>query len=98
MYTYENPTAMNEIARLCGCKVVFFPEGAVTEYSKEELEEKYEPGMHGITFAYDKKLKIVNREKEVPLDVKKFRKHYKGLIKTFDKKLDKFIKRTQRGA
>lgn len=80
LHTYENPTAMNEIARLCGCKVIFHQEGAVTDYTTEELEEKYEPGMMGINS---------------DLDVQAFRKHYISLIDTFEKRLDKFIIATQ---
>lgn len=86
MYTYENPTAMNEIARLCGCKVVFFPEGSATPYTKKELETLYEPGMQGVAFG---------RDDSVQLDVKKFRKTYIELIREFEKKLDTFIIHTQ---
>jgi len=84
MYSYENPTAMVEIARLCGCKVVFFPDGAITKFTEKELTEKYEPGMNGVGF-----------NKEVPLDTPKFREHYKNLIKTFEVKLERFITHTQ---
>jgi hypothetical protein len=84
MYSYENPTAMLEIARLCGCRVVFFPEGARFKYTEKELKEKYEPGMDGVGWG-----------KEVDLDVKGFRERYKGLIDTFEKKLDRFIYQTQ---
>lgn len=82
MYTYENPTAMNEIARLCGCRVVYLTAGSRIHYLREELEEKYEPGMMGIGY-----------DKEVFLDTRAFREHYISLIKLFEIKLDKFIKR-----
>jgi len=86
MYTYENPTAMNEIARLCGCRVVYLAEGASLQYSRKELTELYEPGMDGVSFG---------QEEEIELDVKAFRDKYKGLIATFEKTLDRFITRTQ---
>lgn len=88
MYTFENPTAMNELARLCGCRVVFVPKRAIIKYTKEEIEEKYEPGTNGISWG---------TEEEKKLDVGAFRQHYIGLIKTFEKKLDKFIFSTQKG-
>jgi hypothetical protein len=84
MYTYENPTAMVEIARLCGCRVVFFQDGAMTSYTQKELTDLYEPTMMGVGWG-----------KEVPLDTKKFREHYKGLIKTFEERLERFIIHTQ---
>lgn len=84
MYTYENPTAMVEIARLCGCRVVFYPEGAITTFSKKELSTLYEPGMDGVSF-----------NEQVPLNVKEFRDKYISLIDTFNKKLSRFIDHTQ---
>jgi hypothetical protein len=87
MYSFENPTAMNEIARLCGCRVVFIPEGANILYSKEELEEKYEPGMMGISWGLN------DRQK---LDVEAFREHYEKLREEFEKKVDIFIEETQK--
>jgi len=86
MYSYENPTAMLEISRLCGCRVVFFPEGAVTNFTEKELKINYEPGMMGVSFG--------NNEKK-ELDVKAFRDHYEGMSEVFSKRLDKFIERTQ---
>lgn len=86
MYSYENPTAMVEIARLCGCRVVFFPEGAATKFTKKQLEEDYEPGMMGVSFGL---------KEENQLDIKAFRERYISLIKTFEKKLDRFIVYTQ---
>ena len=80
MYTYENPTAMNEVARLCGCNVVFIPQGNKFSYTKHELETLYEPSMMGIGW-----------EEEVDFDVQLFRGHYKNLITIFETKLDLFI-------
>jgi len=87
MYSFENPTAMNEIARLCGCRVIFIPEGATTNFTKEELEEKYEPSMMGISWGLDD---------YQPLDVDAFRQHYINLQKEFERKLDIFIEETQK--
>ena len=84
MYTYENPTAMVELARLCGCRVVFFPKGAVTKFTQDQLTFQYEPGMEGVGF-----------NKEVPLDYLKFRRTYYNLIKVFEEKLERFISHTQ---
>lgn len=85
MYSYENPTAMVEIARLCGCKVVFFPEGSLTTYTKDELTNLYEPGMDGVGW-----------DEPIDFNPEKFREHYKNLIKEFSLKLDKFIDDTQK--
>ena len=87
MYSFENPTAMNEIARLCGCKVVFIPENATIKYDKEELAEKYEPTDYGIEWGLGKKKSF---------DSKRFRGQYLWLVKQFEKKLDKFIEITQK--
>jgi O-antigen biosynthesis protein len=82
MYSYENPTAMNEIARLCGCRVIYLSQGSTIKYTREELERLYEPGMDGVNF---------DKDEGIELDSKAFRKHYIGLIDTFETKLDKFI-------
>jgi len=87
MYSYENPSAMLEIARLCGCRVIFLPEGAMTTYTKKELVEKYEPGMNGVSFGL---------EENVKLETEAFREHYMGLKDIFSKKLDRFISETQK--
>lgn len=86
MYTYENPTAMIEIARLSGCRIIYFSQGNSTSYTRKELTELYEPGMLGVSF---------DKDEEVELDVKKFREHYINLIDIFERKLDRFIIRTQ---
>lgn len=83
-YSYDPVTAMFEIARLCGCRVVVVPNGS---YSNEEMHS-YEPGFNGISWGINEK---------VELDTKAFRKHYEGMVDTFSKKLDKFIDITQNG-
>jgi hypothetical protein len=50
----------------------------------EEQLKLYEPGMNGLGYG-----------NEVGLDTLAFRNHYQDMIKTFDKKLDKFIEDTQ---
>lgn len=81
MYSYDNNSAMFEIARLCGCRVVIIP----SIYSKEQFS-KYEPGMNGISYGI---------EEDVKLDTKEFRDHYLGMVKTFSDRLDYFIEDTQ---
>jgi len=90
MYSFENPTAMNEIARLCGCKVCYLTEGATIKYTKEELEEKYEPGMEGVYFGIDEYEGSTEK-----FDSDSFRERYLGLRKTFEEKIDLFISLTQ---
>jgi hypothetical protein len=85
-YSYENPTAMVEIARLCGCRVVFFPQGASTTYTQQELTDLYEPGMDGVSF---------EKDEEKKLDIPLFRDKYINLMDTFTTKLDRFIHHTQ---
>jgi len=86
LYTYENPTAMVEIARLCGCRVIFFPQGASTTYTQKQLTEDYEPGMDGVSFVQDEQ-----KELDIPL----FRAKYANLMDVFNKKLTRFIDHTQ---
>lgn len=81
MYCYDHRTAMTEVARLCGCRVVVIPSVVPLEQFK-----LYEPGMNGISWGL---------EEEVPLDTKKFRDHYLHMKEVFDKKLDLFITETQ---
>lgn len=81
MYSYDNNSAMFEIARLCGCRIVVIP----SIYSKEEFS-KYEPGMNGISYGLNE---------TVDLDAVEFRNHYKGMIKTFENRLEYFIHETQ---
>jgi hypothetical protein len=85
MYTYENPTAMNEIARLCGCQVVFIPNKKTPYYTKEQLETLYEPGMEGLSWFGEEKMG----------DLSAFRSHYVDLGRLFSDKLDRFIDESQ---
>ena len=78
LYVYDRMSAIMEVARLCGCAVVY-----LGDLDKGELE-LYEPGMNGLGYKTESKL-----------DTKKFRAHYKDMIKTFEKKLDKMIEKTQ---
>ena len=85
MYSYENPTAMNEIARLCGCRVIFIPNDKTPFYSKEKLAKYYEPGIEGITWWGE----------EEKGNLETFRDRYVDLVNTFSKKLDNFITESQ---
>lgn len=82
LYCYDPVTAMTEIARLCGCRVVMVN----PTYSKDEFK-KYEAGTNGITWG---------TEPTVPLDTGGFRKHYTDLKLQFGRKLDQFIEDTQK--
>lgn len=82
MYCYDHRTAMTEIARLCGCRVVVIP----SVLSKEQFE-LYEPGMNGISWGL---------EEEKLLDTVEFRRHYLEMKDLFWKKLDWFIEDTQK--
>ena len=82
MYSYDNHSAVFEIARLCGCRVVVIP----NQYTKEEFA-KYEPGMNGISYGI---------EENVPLDAVEFRNHYENMVKVFEERLDYFIEDTQK--
>lgn len=81
LYCYDPVTAMTELARLCGCRVVIIP----SIYMKQDFL-KYEPGMNGISWGKDE---------EIQLDSDAFRDHYIGMTKQFEEKLDNFIERTQ---
>lgn len=81
LYSYDPNSAMFEIARLCGCRVVIIP----SMYSRDEFS-KYEPGMNGISWGL---------EEHVPLDVEGFRQHYQQLRSAFVRRLDDFIEETQ---
>lgn len=82
IYIYDQVTAMTELSRLCGTRVVVFP----YEITKEQFSV-YEPGLNGISWEKDEGNK---------LDVKDFRKHYEDMIKTFEIRLEHFIERTQK--
>lgn len=81
MYCYDPVTAMTEIARLCGCRVVMIN----SVYSKDQFRH-YEPGMNGISWGKDDK---------VPLNTRGFARHYQTMKRIFSAKLDVFIKDTQ---
>lgn len=82
MYDYDPVSAMSEIARLCGCRVVLLQK----EYTKSQYRE-YEPGLNGISFGLDE---------EVPLDTDGFTEHYQLLRGRFSDKLNNFIIDTQK--
>lgn len=82
LYTYDPVSAMTEVARLCGTRVVYLSD----VYTKEDYESKYEAGINGMSFGSD------TGEK---LDVDAFRSHYNALRDTFNVQLDKFIEETQ---
>jgi hypothetical protein len=82
VYMYDQVTAMYEIARLCGCRIVIFPTGI-----EKDTFELYETGMNGISWGKDE---------GVELDVESFRKRYVELGSIFNNKLDKFITDTQK--
>lgn len=81
VYMYDQVTAMYDIARLCGARVVIFP----VDITKGRFE-LYETGMNGISWDKDEGIK---------LDSKAFRRLYVDLRGTFETKLDKFIYDTQ---
>lgn len=82
LYSYDPVSAMTEVARLCGCRVVLLQD----IYSKDDYR-RYEAGINGISFGMNE---------EVPLDTEGFRKHYMELRRVFSNKLDDFIKDTQK--
>jgi O-antigen biosynthesis protein len=83
LYSYDPVSAMTEIARLCGCKVIYCSH----EYTRSDYE-KYEPGLNGMTFPDDNDVS--------ELDPEAFERHYKGLgEKFYDESLPNFIKITQ---
>lgn len=81
LYCYDPVSAMLEIARLCGTRIVMVN----PVYTKKEFK-KYEPGMNGISWGEDKGIK---------LDIEEFRQRYEDMIKIFEAKLDRFIDDTQ---
>lgn len=80
LYVYDRMSAIMEVARLCGCRIVYWGD------MEQELLKKYEPGMNGITY------KDKAAEK---LYADTFREKYKQLGREFDLKLDYFINKTQ---
>jgi len=82
LYSYDPVSAMTEIARLCGCRVVYLSE----TYTREDYANKYEAGVNGMSFGTDE---------GVELDTEAFTQHYLDLRETFSKRLDIFIESTQ---
>lgn len=81
MYCYDHRTAMTEVARLCGVRVVIFPSIVSLEQFK-----LYEPGMNGINWGKDEGIKVTDE----------FRDHYLKMKDEFSRKLDIFIEETQK--
>lgn len=81
LYCYDPVSAMLEIARLCGVRIIMVNPA----YTKEEFK-KYEPGMNGISWGKDE---------GISLDTQAFRETYQQLKKDFEVKLDQFIEETQ---
>lgn len=82
LYCYDPVSAMLELARLCGCRIVMVN----PIYTKEEFS-RYEPGMNGISWGKDE---------GVDLKTWAFRLDYIDMVKEFEKNLDKFIDETQK--
>jgi hypothetical protein len=82
LYCYDFRTAMMDVCRLCGVRVILI----TSKYSKESYGN-YEPGTNGISF---------NGDEGVKLDVGAFRENYLNLRVIFEKKLDLFIAETQK--
>lgn len=81
MYSYDNITAMTEIARLCGCPAVIVPNG---EFTKEQYD-KHEFGWNGL--GWGKNPNYFNSAE--------FRQTYLSVREDFYKRLDYFIEVTQ---
>ena len=80
LYIYDPVTALSELARLCGMRVVMFS-------PMEGFGKYYEPGTNGISLYKDEGIR---------LNYGQFRKHYSRMRDTFSKKLDDFIELTQK--
>lgn len=81
LYNYDPVSAILEVARLCGVRIVQIP----TKYTKEEFS-KYEPGLNGISWGKDE---------GIELDYDAFVAHYLALQHEFTHALDRFIEETQ---
>ncbi len=79
LYIYDPVTALSEIARLCGTRVVMFA-------PMDGFEKNYEPGINGISLYKDNGVK---------LNYTKFRAHYSKMREAFSTKMDSFITLTQ---
>jgi len=87
MHFYGPTSAMHDIARLCGCRVVIHPAEDKFKQSKEEFA-KYElcQDFNGISWGKDEGKK---------LDSDAFRQCYIDLRKLMDEKITNFIEMTQ---
>lgn len=83
LYSYDPVSAMSEVARLCGTRVVLYND----EYSEDDYSTKYEAGSNGLSFGEDT---------HTILDVGAFREQYMRLKDIFSIQLDKFIRDTQK--
>jgi hypothetical protein len=81
LYSYDNVSALNMIALLCGCPVVIIPDSM---YSRQDIELLLVPGM-GYGIEEEKKAKNT-------LDVSKIRDIFIEEEKLFQERLDIFIK------
>lgn len=81
LYCYDPVTAMTEISRLCGCRLVMVN----PVYTKEDFY-RYEPGGAGMSWGKDQ---------GITLDTATFRAKYDILRQIFDEKLDILIESSQ---
>lgn len=81
LYCYDPVTAMTEISRLCGCRVVM-----VNPLYTKQAFSQYEPGMNGISWGEDEGKRLNSSD---------FRFHYIQMKNDFSLKLDQFIEETQ---
>lgn len=81
LYSYDPVSAMTELARLCGCRIVMIN----STYDRSDYL-KYEPGINGMSWGSDT---------GVPLNVEGFRSHYQELKMVFNTALNRFIEETQ---
>jgi O-antigen biosynthesis protein len=86
LYTYDNMSAINECARLCGCPVVIIPDGTF----ERKHYEQHELGMGGLGFGLEDESRSI-----ASLDSKSFRDLYVELKCTFRKRLLRFVEYTQ---
>jgi len=83
MYGYDPVSAMYEVARLCGCRIVLLQ----NIYSEREWNS-YEPGRNGVAFG-------MAQIKDLQFDSSAFREYYGNMVHLFERKLDRFIDETQ---
>lgn len=82
LYTYDNMTAMTEVARLCGCPVCIIPDG----WHTKEQRDLHEFGWNGLSWGT-----------EIPqIDSDKFRETYLKSYDIFKHNLKFLIEETQK--